>query len=550
MGECVEKIVHDVCGRNALQVFMEEDDTYNGHCFHCHVHVANPYEEGHIPPKPDRAAIARWHAEQLAEISTYGFHELPDRKLRKETLEQFGIRVGVSEEDGVTPVTHFYPYTLNREDKGYKVRIIEGKKMYSLGQLRDVDLFGWDQAVAEGGRKLFITEGELDAPALYQVLKDSLVGGKWEGMATSVVSLPKGSAAAAKSIAAVLHKIREHFKEVVLVFDNDEPGRHATKEVLKIAPDFLSVTLAGNDPNEMLMTGRSRALAQTCAFKAAKPKNTQLVWGSSLHEAGRTEAEWGVSWPWAKLTDLTRGIRTGETIYMGAGVKMGKSEVVNALAAHLIVEHGWKVFMAKPEEANRKSYQMVVGKVEGHIFHDPKIPFNYDAYDRGSKVIGDNLAMVNLYQHLGWESLKMDIAEAATQGCKAIIIDPITNLTNGMEASAANIKLQAIAQELASMALDLDIVIFIFCHLLAPKQGEPHERGGNVMSTQFAGSRAMMRSCNYMIGIEGNKDPDLSMEERNIRTLVVLEDREFGASGKIPLYWDSKTSLFNEMHTG
>ena len=38
---------------------------------------------------------------------------------------------------------------------------------------KDVDLFGWDQAVAEGGRKLFITEGECDAAALYQVLKDA-----------------------------------------------------------------------------------------------------------------------------------------------------------------------------------------------------------------------------------------------------------------------------------------------------------------------------------------------------------------------------------------
>lgn len=50
-----------------------------------------------------------------------------------------------------------------------------------------------------------------------------------------------------------------------------------------------------------------------------------------------------------------------------------------------------------------------------------------------------------------------------------------------------------------------------------------------------------------MIGIEGNKDPDLPAEQRNVRKLVLLEDREFGASGRVPLYWDSKTGLFNEM---
>tara|TARA_R110000737_G_C14184729_1_gene414144 strand:- start:330 stop:494 length:165 start_codon:yes stop_codon:yes gene_type:complete len=52
-----------------------------------------------------------------------------------------------------------------------------------------------------------------------------------------------------------------------------------------------------------------------------------------------------------------------------------------------------------------------------------------------------------------------------------------------------------------------------------------------------------------MIGIEGNKDPDLEEEERNVRQMVILEDREFGATGKVPLYWDQKTSLFNEMRS-
>ena len=50
-----------------------------------------------------------------------------------------------------------------------------------------------------------------------------------------------------------------------------------------------------------------------------------------------------------------------------------------------------------------------------------------------------------------------------------------------------------------------------------------------------------------MIGIEGNKDPDLPLEERNIRKIVMLEDREFGESGYFRLYWDHKTGLFNEI---
>jgi twinkle protein len=50
-----------------------------------------------------------------------------------------------------------------------------------------------------------------------------------------------------------------------------------------------------------------------------------------------------------------------------------------------------------------------------------------------------------------------------------------------------------------------------------------------------------------MFGLEGNRDPHLNPEERNVRTLVLLEDREFGEVGRFKLYWDRATSLFNEI---
>ena len=55
-----------------------------------------------------------------------------------------------------------------------------------------------------------------------------------------------------------------------------------------------------------------------------------------------------------------------------------------------------------------------------------------------------------------------------------------------------------------------------------------------------------------MIGLEGDKSPmdsdgsERTLEEKNMRDLVLLEDREFGQTGKFPIYWDYKTGLFNE----
>lgn len=50
-----------------------------------------------------------------------------------------------------------------------------------------------------------------------------------------------------------------------------------------------------------------------------------------------------------------------------------------------------------------------------------------------------------------------------------------------------------------------------------------------------------------MIGLEGNKDPELPPEVRNIRNLRILEDREFGVSDRFQIYWNDKTGLFEEM---
>ncbi len=548
-GSVVERLPHSCGSRQGLNVFENEDGTYSGFCFSCKTYIHDPYEDKPKDYKPP-AAFKKSPEEVAAElkaISSFKSFALPDRKLKKESVEHYGVKVAVSEVDGETPETHYYPYYKDGTLKGYKVRHVATKKFWAMGAIKGADLFGWQEAIKTGSPRLYITEGELDAVALYQCLKDYNRNTQYADREPAVVSVTSGSGSAAREILASLKEIRSFFKEIVLVFDQDKPGKEATDAVLKLVPDALVASLPGKDANSCLIEGKAKALATATMFNAKKPKNTRLVYAEDLFEQAKKAPEQGFPWPWAGLTKKTRGIRLGETIYIGAGQKQGKSEIVNTLAAHFIREFGWKVLLAKPEEANAKSVKMVAGKLAGKIFHDPNLPFDEAAFDKAAEEIRGNLLLINLYQHVGWESLKTDIREAASEGCKAIFIDPITNLTNGINAADANTKLQEIAQELSALALDLNIVIFIFCHLRNPDVGPPHERGGEVLSSQFAGSRAMARSCNLMLGLEGNRDPELSPEERNMRTLVLLEDREFGETGRFKLYWDNYTGLFNEV---
>lgn len=550
MKTTVEKLPHSCGSRDGLQVWVDENGKYDGYCFSCKQFVANPYEHhspGHTPNV--RFKSEEEIQRQMEEASSLPVRNLPSRKLKDTYLEYFGIKVGVSQMDGETPETVYFPYT-NEDSEliGYKVRLLDPKRMWAIGTTRDSAPFGWEQAKRAHGKKLFITEGEFDAVALFQILKEKNKTTQYADNNPPVISLPAGVDSVTKCLGKYRSEIERYFKEIVLVFDQDAPGQTAIQEALKLFPHAQVVnTLPEKDLNDCLIKGRSKAAHDALVFKASAPKNTRIINGKSLHEKAKKPPEWGLPWPFPGINHVTRGIRTGETIYLGAGAKMGKSELVDQLAAYFIEAFGWKVFLVKPEQPNEESYKRILSKIARHNFVDPTVEFDEEAFDEAGEKVGDSLELLDLYQHVGWETLEKDIRAAAASGCKAVFIDPITNLTNGMDAATANTKLQEIAQNLSALALDLDVVIFIFCHLRNPDGGPDHSNGGKVLASQFAGSRAMARSCHLMLGLEGNKDPDLSEEERNIRHLVALENRVTGETGRWPLYWNKQTTVFKEM---
>lgn len=222
------------------------------------------------------------------------------------------------------------------------------------------------------------------------------------------------------------------------------------------------------------------------------------------------------------------------------------------------------VFMADIEEQAVMTYKLLANQLTGKIFHDPNIEFDEEAYDEAGKLLKDKLYLLDLYQFVGWDNLKQDIKAAVGEGCKVVAIDPVTCLTDGISPSEANTLLQEFSSDLSSMAKDLNFFAIMFCHLKAPEgmiseekreryygKGQytdlgpiDHEWGGSVYSSQFTGSRAMQRRCHLMMGLQGNKDPDLPEDIRNTRWLSILEDRRWGNSGKYQLFYNKNTGLF------
>ena len=569
MGIVIEKLSHSCGTRRGLNVFADEETgKITGWCFACYKYIANPYgEEKTIddielpePKSPEETA------QEMKEVSALLTLDVPSRKLRAKHLSLFNIKTGLSEEDGKTLDKMYFPQYVEGELSGYYVKTLgDAKFTWSIGEVKGAEPFGWQRARRAGAYRLIITEGMEDAVAVESMLDRYGV----EKYMPAIISLTNGAGSVDKNLTQIAKEAKSLFREIVLCFDDDKAGMAAVAKAMQHFPNALVVTLPEKDANDCILKGSQKAAYNALAFNATTPTNTRLVVADeALHASAREPTPYGqLTWPYDNMNRLLRGIRYGETIFIGAGVKMGKSELLNDIAAHFIKEHDIKVFMAKPEESNKKTYKLMCNKIAASVFHDPDVPFDYDEYDKAGKVLSGNLVMVDLYQEMNWETLRGDIVSASAMGCKAIFIDPITNLTNGMTASDANTKLQEIAQGLASLAQDLQVVIFIFCHLKAPEgniskearekkysKGDftrlgncPHEFGGTVQSNQFAGSRAMMRSCNLMIGLEGNKDPDLPEEVRNLRQLTILEDREFGNAESTTVYWNKNTTLFSQV---
>lgn len=537
--------------------------------------------------------------ETLEEVMKYPILDIPERSISKKTANHFGIRTAVSPLDGITPIAHYFPYTVKGEVVGFKKRNLEIPKSYkpkrgeeghfsAIGMVSaDCELFGSDVGNSTGGKKVWITEGEYDAAIVWQVLKE-----RYPKANPTVLSIGLGTANAVKHIGKKENlRYLKKFQQIISAFDADKAtqeekekgikkGKDATNELYGLIPELSVVDLPEDkDPVEAYDSLGAEQLYWLCM----KPISYTPE-GFVKFEDARTKAielpTVGRGWPWPTVMKKTLGRRDGEGYYLGAGVKMGKSEWANKLIEYVVKnevdEFGnpRKVAVFKFEEQPDETIKKVAGKFYKKDFVNPeKIIFinelgqevdvwgntviNKESFFTQEELVtaidsvGPHLVLYNNYGRCHWDELKGAIRHAVlVEHVKDIFIDPITRLTAGMSASEANSELERFADEISKMSQDLGFTYYCFCHLKAPERGAPHEFGGKVYSAQFRGSRAMMQACHYAMGLEGNKDPELPLKQRNTRYLVITDDRKHGRTARIPLFYDVETGDFKEPPEG
>jgi twinkle protein len=404
----------------------------------------------------------------------------------------------------------------------------------------------YQNVTPKGGKKLLICGGDLDAPSAYQMVKSS----KYKSMSMACVAPPNG-----ENISSLTDNALEYansFDEIISFADNDKAGDKYTRDLVDLFGSKVLVAKygeEGDDVSDMLTSGRQDEFINAI-FNATMWKPKSLITVADVFEDAIRMPEYGKQFPWPSLTELTYGRRLGDGYYWGAGVKLGKSEALNQMVAHIIEKEGGKPLVAKPEEQPGLTVKKIAGKIFKKNFNDPSAVergiFTQKELQEAIKAVDNHLLMYNRYGDMTWDELSSCIRHAVlVEGTTDVFIDPITVITDGIDGAEGDRLLKKMVRDLDNMAKDIGFTFHCFCHLNNPPPGKTWEEGKEPRSAYFANSRGMMRACQYMIGIARNKYAD-DIAERNTSKFILLDDRNFGRYAKFPVKYNPETGEYLE----
>jgi len=506
-----EFMFHEHCPKCDSEDNLARYDDGHAYCFGCE-HYEPPTDSG-TAPVPKRTSgktgeFIPFTGEPL---------DLKARCISKKTCNKWGYLVGTDQHGRKIQIANYKDSNGNVVCQ--KIRWAS-KDFIFIGDTKNAPLYG-QHLWRDGGRKVVITEGEIDALSVSEAQDNKY----------AVVSVPTGSKGAAKALARNLEWL-EKFEEIILMFDMDEAGQQAVEKCVSLfTPGRVKVAkLERKDPNEHLQHGeRAKIIDAIWGARSYQPDGVILA--GDLRDKVNKKVERGLSYPYQSVTDWTYGIRPREIITLGAGTGMGKSDFYKEIATHLLMEHKQNVGMLYLEEAPEDTLTSVMSKHVSIPFHIPDSVYTQEQKDKAfDDVTSTNrLFLYDSFGYTDYEIIKSRIRYMVVScGCKYIFLDHITALVSSAEVADERRELDNIMTSLASLVRELNFTLFLISHLTSP-EGKSHEEGGRVTIKQFRGSRSIGQWSSFMIGLERNQQSE-DEEERTTTICRMLKDRYTGRS--------------------
>lgn len=447
---------------------------------------------------------------------------------------------------GDEPVRIFNYRNQNQQIIAQKVRF-KGKDFKFLGDTGSAGLYGM-HLWRDGGRKLVITEGEIDAISVSQAQ-----GHKWP-----VVSVPNGAQGAKKAIQKNLEWVNR-FDEVILMFDMDDPGRKAVDACMALfEPGKCKVAnLPRKDANEMLMNGEVKELIDAIwSAKVLRPDG--ILSGADMFDVvSKEDNTISMSLPFNGMQAMMRGVRLGEVITLTAGSGIGKSAVIRELAYHMILM-GENIGMMMLEEDTRRTGLGLMSIAASKPLHlDRSLVSETEFKQAFDNTLGTG--RVFLYDHFGSTEIDnlLDKVRYLAKGCECrwIFLDHLSIVISGQEDGDERRMIDNAMTALKKIAVECNVGIFLVSHLKRPSGDKGHEQGAETALSQLRGSHAIAQLSDFVIGLERDQQKvnqitvaGKTYTLNNITTLRILKNRFTGETGPAGwLLYDRDTGRLKEL---
>lgn len=519
------------CGSSDGMDIFDDGHTY---CYVCETYTHGEPGERKEPPKR--------MSKDLIPLDFLQLSPLRKRGISEETCRKYGYYTTDLKDGRPAQVAcHF-------DDSGnmiaQKIRTPE-KDFWILGNHQDRFV---GQHLFHGGKKLVVTEGEIDMLTVSQV----------QGNKYPVVSIPQGSNSAKKTFQAQMEWL-ERFDEVITMFDMDEPGEKARKAVEGIlSPGRLKhATLPRKDPNDCLQDGLAEEITRA-VWNAKVYKPDGIVNGNELWDALMAEPEDILAYPYPwdiALQDLTVGIRPAELWIVTAGSGVGKTTFVRQLSHHLGARLGLKTGLMMLEENPKRTVKGLMSVHMGKRLHisrkgvDPDLyrktfeatvgTGNFVLFDHFGSTDGDNL--LNKIRYL-----------AIAEECKFIILDHISIAISGLDSDKDERRLiDYLMTKMRQLVEETGVGLIVVSHLrkVDGKAKSPFEEGGQISMDDLRGSGALKQLSDVIIALERNQQAEDS-DEKNTTRVRLLKDRITGETGIAGyLFYNKQTDRLEEAKT-
>jgi len=413
--------------------------------------------------------------------------------------------------------------------QGFKTK--DKLKQFKYEGVSTDTLFG-QHLFPTNGKRIVITEGELDAASCYEAMPN------WP-----MVSLPHGAASAKKDIQKQI-PLLQGYEEIVLFFDNDNAGREAVEKAASILPTG-KVKIARleqyKDASDALQANDSEAIRRAI-WDAKEYQPDGIVDGKSLLEAVTTPSPpCNHKYKFEGLQEKTHGIRYGELTTITAGTGQGKSTFCRQLATQLL-EEGVKVGYIALEESNRRTALGLMSVAVGKALHLGEHEYStlkeaYDStIDNWNLYLYDHFGSLSsdtIYNRIEYMALGLDI--------KVIFLDHLSILLSGLQGDERRMIDQTMTN-LRSLVERTGISLFLVSHLRRTHTDQDHTDGAKVSLGQLRGSQAISQLSDTVLALERDQQAD-----NDVSTLRILKNRYSGETGvAAALKYDKTTCKFNE----